>query len=129
MRLLLDTHVWIWSVLEPARVSQRVRKELGNPDNELWLSAVSVWEALALHSKRRAWLSNDPVAWVAQAASSLLEVPLTREIVTASYQLPFDHRDPADRFLAATAGVLGLTLVTADRRLLGLVAIATLANR
>jgi PIN domain nuclease of toxin-antitoxin system len=57
------------------------------------------------------------------------EAPLTHEIVLAALQLPLPHPDPADRFLAATASVLGLTLVTADERLLGLGDIATLANR
>jgi len=54
---------------------------------------------------------------------------LTHEIVVVASELPFAHADPADRFLVATAGVLGLTLVTADERLLGLGTIATLANR
>jgi len=57
------------------------------------------------------------------------EAPLTHEIVVVASELPFAHADPADRFLVATAGVLGLTLVTADERLLGLGTIATLANR
>jgi PIN domain nuclease of toxin-antitoxin system len=59
----------------------------------------------------------------------LREAPLTQEIVAAAQELPLQHQDPADRFLAATADVLGLTLVTADQRLLGLGKIATLANR
>ena len=57
------------------------------------------------------------------------EAPLKHEIVAAAQDLPLSHQDPADRFLAATAAVLGLTLVTADYRLLGLGTIATLANR
>jgi PIN domain nuclease of toxin-antitoxin system len=129
LRLLLDTHIWIWSILKPDRLSRHVRQELSDARNELWLSPVSTWEALLLHSKSRMWLSNDPATWVTQALSSIREAPLTHEIAVAAYQLPFDNRDPADRFLAATAGVLGLTLVTADRRLLGLGTIATLANR
>jgi hypothetical protein len=58
----------------------------------------------------------------------LREAPLTHEIVLAAHELPLPHQDPADRFLAATAGTLDLTLVTADDRLLGLGKIATLAN-
>jgi PIN domain nuclease of toxin-antitoxin system len=65
---------------------------------------------------------------VAKATLHLREAPLTHEIVVAAQELPLDS-DPADRFLAATAEVLGLTLVTADNRLLGLGKIATLANR
>ena len=57
------------------------------------------------------------------------EAPLTHEIVVAALGLALSHQDPADRFLAATASVLGLTLVTADQRLLGLGNIAILANR
>jgi PIN domain nuclease of toxin-antitoxin system len=57
------------------------------------------------------------------------EAPLTHEIVMAAQELPLQHSDPADRFLAATAGVLKLTLVTADHRLWGLGEISTLANR
>ena len=60
--------------------------------------------------------------------SSLREAPLTYEIAVAAESLSL-HSDPADRFLAGTAKVLGLTLVTADHRLLGLGEIATLANR
>jgi PIN domain nuclease of toxin-antitoxin system len=64
-----------------------------------------------------------------RATSHLLKAPLTHEIVLAAQQLPQLHPELADRFLAATAQVLGLTLVTADERLLGLGEIATLANR
>lgn len=115
--------------MKPEELSLRVRRELTDSASEVWLSPVSVWEALLLHGKKKVWLSDDPIAWVTQAASVGREAPLTHEIVVAAQQLPFEHRDPADRFLAATAGVLGLTFVTADRRLLGLGAIATLANR
>jgi PIN domain nuclease of toxin-antitoxin system len=67
--------------------------------------------------------------WVERAAEQLREAPLTQEIVRTGMALAFPHADPADRFLAATAKVLKLTLVTADQRLLGLGEIATLANR
>ena len=60
---------------------------------------------------------------------ALTRSPPTHEIVLAAHQLPLPHPDPADRFLAATAQVLGLTLVTGDERLLGLGEIRTLANR
>ncbi len=128
MRLLLDTHIWVWSVLEPDRLGKRVRQILGSPEHELWLSAVSSWEALLLHKKKRIYLDTDPVQWVQLAAQGLHQVPITQDIVLAAHDLEL-HNDPADRFLAATALVLGLTLVTADARLLGLGNIATLANR
>ncbi|MGH9717110.1 MAG: type II toxin-antitoxin system VapC family toxin [Candidatus Acidiferrales bacterium] len=129
MKLLLDTHVWLWSVLDPQRLSRRVRQELTDDANELWLSPVSTWEALLLHAKGRIRLHGNLQQWVAEATSRFREAPLTHEIVAAAHELPLPHRDPADRFLAATAEVLDLTLVTADDRLLGLGKIATLANR
>lgn len=128
MNLLLDTHIWIWSKLEPKRLGKRAADELSKSGNELWLSPVSVWEALALMRKGRIRVQN-PFAWVERAAEQLHEAPLTHEIVRTGLALPLSHADPADRFLAATAKVLNLTLVTADQRLLGLGEIASLANR
>jgi PIN domain nuclease of toxin-antitoxin system len=129
LKLLLDTHIWLWSLAEPRRLSPRVKQEFRDERNELWLSPVSTWEALLLNAKGRVRLRGDPQDWVANAITNFREAPLTHEIVVAAMQLPLSHPDPADRFLAATAAVLGLTLVTADQRLLGLGAIATLANR
>ena len=128
MNLLLDTHIWIWAKLEPKRLGPRVTRELSSPANQLWLSPVSVWEALIQMQKGRIRLA-DPFAWVDRAAEQLREAPLTHEIVRVGLALTLSHNDPADRFLAGTAKVLKLTLVTADSRLLGLPEIATLANR
>jgi PIN domain nuclease of toxin-antitoxin system len=128
LNLLLDTHIWIWSKSDPKRLGKRVAQELSNSRNELWLSPVSVWETLVLMQKGKIRVEN-PFAWVQRAAEQLREAPLTHEIVRTGLALPLSHADPADRFLAATAKVLNLTLVTADQRLLGLSEIASLANR
>ena len=129
MRFLLDTHIWLWSLHDPSRLGKRVLEELSNPENELWLSPISTWEALVLKAKGKIRLPADLSQWVAQATTPLREAPLTHEIALAARQLPLPHNDPADRFLAATAQTLHLTLVTADRNLLGLGDISTLANR
>jgi PIN domain nuclease of toxin-antitoxin system len=129
LKLLLDTHIWLWSLGEPGRLGRRVRYELKHRSNELWLSPVSTWEALLLNAKGRIRLHGDLTAWLARATAHLREAPLTHEIVLAAHRLPLPHPDPADRFLAATAQMLGLTLLTADERLLGLGEIRTLANR
>jgi PIN domain nuclease of toxin-antitoxin system len=107
----------------------RVRSELQEPHNELWLSPINTWEALLLHQKGRVFLDNDLDSWIARATTPFRQAPLTHEIVATARRLPLPHRDPADRFLAATARVLDLTLVTADANLLGLGEIATLGNR
>jgi PIN domain nuclease of toxin-antitoxin system len=128
LNLLLDTHIWLWSKSDPSRLGKRAAEALSSASNELWLSPVSVWEVLTLAQKRRIRIAN-PMEWVDSAASKLREAPLTQEIVRTSFALSLPHADPADRFLAATAKVLNLTLVTADKQLLGLGEIASLANR
>jgi len=128
LNLLLDTHIWIWSKLDPKRLGKRAAQELSNSTNDLWLSPISVWEALVLMQKGRIRV-EDPFGWVERAADQMREAPLTQEIVRIGLSLPLSHADPADRFLAGTAKVLKLTLVTADQRLLGLGEIKSLANR
>ena len=131
MRLLLDTHIWLWSVLEPSRLTRRVEKALRDPANELWLSPVSVGELIVLLRKGRLKLPHDVSSWVAKTIEELQinEAPLTVEVALAISSLDFRHGDPADHFLAATARVLDLTLVTADERLLDLPRIKILANK
>ena len=128
MKLLLDTHIWLWGLLEPDRLGPQTVSQLRDTANEIWLSPISTWEALLLHAKGRIHLSGDLVEWLAESTAGMREAPLTHEIALVAQQLNL-HQDPADRFLAATARVLDLTLVTADERLLGLPNIKTLANR
>lgn len=131
MRLLLDTHIWLWALLEPERLTPNVRAVLGEPATEIWLSPISVWEALMLVERGRITVSGDPYAWVRDMAHALprREAPFTHEIAILSRQIALAHQDPADRFLAATALVCHLTLVTADDRLLGSPDLPLLANR
>lgn len=129
MRILLDTHIWLWMQGDPDRIGGGLQRELRDPENELFLSPISTWEALILESKGHVKMRRSPSEWVARNTAPFLEAPLTHEIALASQLISLGHRDPADRFLVATAKVLGLTLATADTKLLGLGDIATLANR
>jgi PIN domain nuclease of toxin-antitoxin system len=129
LKLLLDTHIWLWSLHEPGKLGKRVLHELKDSQNETWLSPISTWEALTLNAKGRIQLPADLAEWVRRATSPLREAPLTHEIALLARKLVLPHNDPADHFLAATAQLLKLTLVTADRDLLGLGNISTLANR
>src|ERR1700721_173964 len=128
LKLLLDTHIWLWLVGDPDRLGRRTMQELKSVDNELWLSPISTWEILTLHQKGRIKLHGDITEWVANAVSATKLAPLTHEVALAGRQFLFDL-DPADRFLSATALVFDLTLVTADERLLSLAHIKTLAHR
>ena len=131
MKLLLDTHIWLWSVLEPNRLSRRVAKEIQDSSNELWLSPISIWELVVLWQKGRMVPEEDIEAWVPKAlrALPLQEAPVTYEVARETGRLRLPHRDPADRFLLATAKVFELTLVTADDNLLKSRAVSVLANR
>jgi PIN domain nuclease of toxin-antitoxin system len=128
LRLLLDTHIWLWSLSDPRRIGRGVLGQLKDQDNELWLSPMSTYEALTLYHKGRFEIDEDLSEWLARATAGTREAPLTHEIALVARQLSM-HQDPADRILAATAEVLDLTLVTADQRLLGLGTIRTMANR
>jgi PIN domain nuclease of toxin-antitoxin system len=131
MRLLLDTHIWLWSQMEPKRLSRRVARELLKTGNELWLSPVSAWEVLLLSEKGRIVLDGGAGAWIEKAMSAvpLREAPFTHEVALATASIHLPHPDPADRFLAATAKAYGLTLVTADQNLGHSKGFAVLMNR
>jgi len=112
----------------PERLGGLTHQALRSEANELWVSPISTWEALMLHRKKRVELSRDFLSWLHESTPGFQQAPLTHEIVLVAERLAL-HADPADRFLAATAQVLDLVLVTADQRLLGLGMIRTLANR
>ncbi|HEV3207421.1 MAG TPA: type II toxin-antitoxin system VapC family toxin [Terriglobales bacterium] len=130
MKLLLDTHIWIWSVSEPQRLTRRVARELDNAQNQLWLSPVSIWETLLLHRKHRLNIPEGLSTWVTRALTTmpLNEAPLTFEVAGALSTINLAHSDPADLFLAASAKVFGLTLVTSDRNLIRAPEISVLEN-
>jgi len=130
MKFLLDTHIWLWSALEPGRLAPRVQKAIADPGNELWLSPISIWELALLCRKRRFRVHPDVPSWVNQNMSELqiFEAPLTIEVVLALSSMSFSHSDPADHFLAASAKVFDLTLITADEHLLKLPDIRVLPN-
>jgi PIN domain nuclease of toxin-antitoxin system len=131
LRLLLDTPIWIWSLSQPERLSQRVKAALTDAGNELWLSPISVWETALLCAKGRVTIRGSLEALVerARAEQAFREAPLNLEVALEASRLRMPHRDPADYFLAATARVFDLTLVTADETLIAARDIPTLANR
>jgi PIN domain nuclease of toxin-antitoxin system len=130
MRLLLDTHIWIWSNLEPWRLTSDVTQVLSDTENELWLSPVSVWELIVHVEKKRIELENDVLTWIATSKQelSLREAPMSWAVAEELRFVVLGHRDPADRFLVATARVQDLTLVTADRMLMEVDGIRILPN-
>lgn len=129
MRLLLDTHIILWSVAEPEKLTATVAKELESPSNELWFSPISVWEILLLAEKDRLSLGPDMIKAVRDIFGKIpiKEAPLNQEVAIQSRLVALPHQDPADRFLAASAIVYDLTLVTADTRILSVEALPVLS--
>jgi PIN domain nuclease of toxin-antitoxin system len=116
---LLDTHVWFWHAMDSARLPRRLRDLIDRSTEALWLSPISVWELGMLNARGRVRVPGGVRAW---SETALREFPLreamfNREVAAATVDLTLPHRDPADRFLAATALVYGLTLMTVDERL------------
>jgi PIN domain nuclease of toxin-antitoxin system len=130
MKLLLDTHIWIWSVLEPHRLNRRVAKALDDAQNQLWLSPISIWEAMLFHRKGRIKTPEGFSTWVTRALTTmpLTEAPLNFEVAAAMTEVNLPHTDPADLFLAASAKAFGLTLVTSDRNLVRTKEISVMEN-
>lgn len=118
MKILLDTHVWIWRLLEPERLSERAATVLADSSSELYLSPISIWETLILACKGRIELEPSPAAWVSTALykSTTHLAPFNYDVALRSEDLPgFESRDPADRFLMGSALVHSLVVATADR--------------
>jgi PIN domain nuclease of toxin-antitoxin system len=120
MNLLLDTHVLIWSLLDPDRLSRVAAELLEDVDTKLHVSPITAWECIVLAEKGRLVLEPNPVEWVRKRLRELApkEVAITTEVAIRSRELDLGTADPADRFLAATASVFDLVLLTADQRLL-----------
>ncbi len=131
MNLLLDTHVLLWFATDDPKLPADVARQLEAPTTTCWVSPVSVWEALLLAERGRI-VGPAPFAdWLrAELASGpFREAPMTWAVAVESRRISLPHEDPADRFLAATARVQGLTLVTADDRLTSLADVDVLAVR
>lgn len=130
MKLLLDTHIWIWSVSDLERLTRRVAKALDDPQNQLWLSPISIWEAMLLHRKGRLNIPEGFSTWLAKALTitSFTEAPFTFDVAEALSTITLPHTDPGDLFLAGSAKAFGLTLVTSDRNLIRCKEISVLEN-
>ena len=121
--LILDTHVWVWLMEGDSKLKLSVRKQIDKfvPENNLGVSAISVWEIAMLESKGRIVFNEECTGWVKRALSApgISLIPIDPEIAVAATRLPgVIHGDPADRIIVATARFCGGTLVTADKAIL-----------
>jgi len=116
MRLLLDTNVVIRAVYEPERLPESIAATLREPENEVFFSAVVIWE-LAIKSSLGKLPYHPEPARRGLVARGFVEVPITARHGEETHGLPWLHRDPFDRIMIAQARVEGLILVTTDRHL------------
>jgi PIN domain nuclease of toxin-antitoxin system len=120
--ILLDTHVWVWWVSEPDRLSSPARDAVDGAAaaGAVQVSCISAWEVAMLAARGRLELALPVAEWVARSERLpfLRFVPVDNRIALESVALRRLHDDPADRIIVATARVMGLPLATRDRRLL-----------
>ncbi|HWK47980.1 MAG TPA: type II toxin-antitoxin system VapC family toxin [Stellaceae bacterium] len=115
MRLLLDTHIFIWACVEPRRLSGAEREAISSSDNDVFVSAASAWE---IAIKRTLGRLEFPVERFEEfvAAMSFEPLPMMSTHAIAAGGLPRHHDDPFDRMLIAQTKVEGATIVTQDRK-------------
>lgn len=119
MKLLLDTHAFLWMVSGDARVPGDLRAILRSDDNSVWLSAISAWEISVKQMQGRLQLPSPAVAYVARQRRGHHVSALALEENAAQHleRLPLIHRDPFDRLLICQAIEHDMTLVTADQQI------------
>ncbi len=120
MSYLLDTHVWLWSLSTPAKLHRRVQQLMAKPQTELFLSPISIWEANHLNQRKRLNFNGDFNEWLTESLSnsSVQSVPINFDVAIQASRIHLPQPDFGDTFLAATAIVFDLTLITADEQLL-----------
>ena len=130
MKLLLDTHIWIWALQDPKNLGGAVRRQLENSKNELFLSPVSIWEARHLVRRKRVRIKQSFSDWLELALTRvpLSEAPFNFAVAAQASAIELPEADPGDVFLAATAAVFDLTLATADPQLLACAWLKTMSN-
>jgi PIN domain nuclease of toxin-antitoxin system len=116
MRLLLDTHLLVWSAWTPRKISSSARSLINNAENELFFSAANLWEISIKQSLGKEDFQVDPrLLRRGLLDNGYTDLSITSDHAIAIRTLPLLHKDPFDRILIAQATVEGLTLLTVDK--------------
>jgi|SRR5262245_32414239 len=116
MRLLLDTHIFLWYISGDSRLRSEIRDAISDSQNEVYLSVISIWESLVKHSLGKLTLPASPAVYLpTQRERHLIaSLALDEQSVLHLENLPAIHRDPFDRILVCQSIEHNLTIVTAD---------------
>ena len=115
MNYLLDTHILLWTLVDPDKVPGPMRRLLEDRANRVWFSAVSIWEIAIKHSLGKDDFPVEPATiWRAARETGLEELAVTAEHAVGVDTLPWLHRDPFDRLLVAQARADGMKLLSMD---------------
>jgi PIN domain nuclease of toxin-antitoxin system len=117
MRLLLDTHIFIWWADEPERLSPFILNALMDEENDLLLSVVSLWEMQIKTQLGKLAMSRplDHLVSLQQSVNELELLPVLAHHVFALDELPLLHKDPFDRMIIAQSQIEKMTIVTVDK--------------
>lgn len=119
MKLLLDTHAFVWWIRDDERLSARARRQIAAPRNEVYVSAVTAWELVVKESLRIGLATPVERTLPEQLArNGFTALPVSIAHALAVERLPRHHTDPFDRLLIAQAVAERLTIVSADRHFL-----------
>lgn len=116
MKLLLDTHVFLWFIAGDSRLNRDTVELIRAPNNAVYCSVVSLWETLVKYRLGKLPLPLPPETYLPEQRDRhrIASLPLDEESVKRLAQLPLLHRDPFDRILICQALTHDLTLVTVD---------------
>jgi PIN domain nuclease of toxin-antitoxin system len=116
MKILLDTHIFLWFISGDSRLSTDVRDAIRDPDNEIYLSVVSVWECIIKYQLGKLPLPEPPETYLPKQRHlhQIASLALDESSVAQLAKLPPLHRDPFDRMLICQAVQNGLIIATVD---------------
>lgn len=119
MKLLLDTHIFLWYITGDERLPEKLQKEIRLEENEVYLSVISLWEVIVKYQLGKLHLPTPPETYIPEQRDKhfIKSMELTEEDISKLSTLPLIHRDPFDRMLICQALSRSLAIVTVDEHI------------
>jgi len=118
MKVLLDTHCWLWWIAQPEKLNEVARREIIDRKNDVYLSAASSWEIAIKYSLGKLVLPEPPEDFVPKRLARDAISPLLVQHLHALHvsKLPYHHKDPFDRLIISQAMIERIPIMTVDRQ-------------